>query len=245
MRPLQGYKLNKLDKIEGVSKNNPTWIDNLPTKDTESKSFITNWLNGRGSILTDNIKTFDSIHNPSVPLDYSNERLQSELNRQFSTMNKSSIGVNNSMANNEYGKYDKEKFSISVNSKLKNEDLFDRTIVHERTHSLKPYPQRAAIGKLIDQSRFIQSDDSNDKYMDDPDEIYSRLMTFRKANNLKPDQVVTKEDIKSWRSLLKKDQLDRYPTNFLLQLFNTIAQNKLMENTIGINPKNSFINLLT
>lgn len=113
---------------------------------------------------------------------------------------------------------------------------------HENTHALAY--RDAVYGPSTAQSRRI-ADRMNtgeslmegveyDDYIDDANEIYSRLMEFRRENNLDPKKKYTKDDIKSFREKYKNKNddndsygvIDRYNDDFLLFLLNDIAYNK-------------------
>jgi len=206
--------------------NAPLNKETLASSDNKTKQFLAYWLSKREKPLVANIRTFDALHSPKdAPLDYSSQRFQIELGRQLDAMNKAGIAISNKLPNHLRGEFDKGKGVISLNERL-NPDLIDKTIVHERSHSLKPYPQEAAIKKLMEDHRVYPSEDEQGKYLDQPGEIYSRMMMFRQANGLKPEQEVTKDDLKQWKGGLFKDELSRYPTKFLLDLFNLIALNQ-------------------
>lgn len=120
-------------------------------------------------------------------------------------------------------------------------------ILHELTHSLnnwlgrnKTYntkPQTEAIKALGEPQ--LRKGQQPLQYTDNPDEIYSRLMQLRYKNNVKPNQIITNEDLKEWRkknndgilhhtgSKLKYDNdiLERYTDEYILKLLNGIASN--------------------
>lgn len=98
------------------------------------------------------------------------------------------------------------------------------TVVHERTHALYAYPQQQAVDYYLQTNPNIDQD----RYLDDPSEVYSRLMEFRYNNKLKPNQKVTKENLNQWRknkSIKDKHLLNRYTDESLLHLFNDVALN--------------------
>lgn len=69
-----------------------------------------------------------------------------------------------------------------------------------------------------------------DKYLDDPDEVYSRLMQIRYLNNLDPRHVYTLDEIKKMRkdgllTLPDSQGLERYSDKFIQHLFNDVAYN--------------------
>lgn len=74
----------------------------------------------------------------------------------------------------------------------------------------------------------------NDKYLDDSNEVYSRLMQFRYDNKLNPNKKVSKQDLNYWRSkhVNGRDLLNRYPDDILLKLFNNVANNTTKNNSL-------------
>ena len=113
---------------------------------------------------------------------------------------------------------------------------------HENTHTLAyrdPVygPSTAQSRRIADRMNTKESlieGVEYDDYMDDANEIYSRLMEFRRENNLDPKKKYTKDDIKSFREKYKNKNddndsygvIDRYNDDFLLFLLNDIAYNK-------------------
>ena len=121
-----------------------------------------------------------------------------------------------------------------------------RTLFHEKIHILSHANNEAAYsgsnpliqdyhessplmriyGYTHDNEYLLPTYKKND-YLDDKGEIYSRLMEFRRANKLLPLDYQDSNKINEWRNsgLLEKFGLDRYDDNFLLYLFNELAQN--------------------
>lgn len=114
--------------------------------------------------------------------------------------------------------------------------------VHERAHAVSyDSPQLRYIQGLQSKQKyrkdknFLQNIwenilyDNNDeyqKYLDQPTEIYSRLMEIRKLNNINPKKVWTLNDIKKLRKNVKdKEIFSEYTDDFILKLFNEVAQN--------------------
>ena len=121
-----------------------------------------------------------------------------------------------------------------------------RTIFHEKVHILSHANNEAAysgdnsllqdkfessplmrIYGYTKDNKYLLPIYKKDDYFDDKGEIYSRLMEFRRANKLLPTDYQDKKKIDEWRNsgLLKIFDLDRYDDNFLLYLFNKLAQN--------------------
>lgn len=131
--------------------------------------------------------------------------------------------------------------------------------IHERAHALfdgpefggsNIKPQLIQIEKLNpvkhqDRSFLTWLDEMNDgwrdyrdfqywpKYYNNPTELYSRLMELRQANNIDPKKIWTKEEIKQLRNnknLKDFNIFERYDDDFILKLFNEIADNGQQNN---------------
>jgi hypothetical protein len=102
--------------------------------------------------------------------------------------------------------------------------------LHEYTHSLNAIPQELEIKKIIP---------TKDKYWDNPSEIYSRLMEFRKTNNISPTRRYSLDEIKVFKNSKKNDKLfDRYTVNQLYMLLNNIAQKDSVPDNFQIGQPN-------
>ena len=72
-----------------------------------------------------------------------------------------------------------------------------------------------------------------DNYLDDSDEIYSRLMQMRYRNKLDPTHKYTIDEVKAMRNdknFKSKYIFDRYTDEFILRLLNDIAKNNIDNN---------------
>lgn len=99
------------------------------------------------------------------------------------------------------------------------------SILHELTHTTqnKYDIQESVVNDILE-----KNNQKNDKYYDNPNEVYSRMMQFRYDNKLKPQDVITKEQIEKWKnddSIIDQDFIGRYSTNTIEDLLNTVAQN--------------------
>ncbi len=105
------------------------------------------------------------------------------------------------------------------------------TPVHENTHAMLNKAAENKIEKIIHNGKGYVDVYDYDPYMDNPVEIYARLNEFRKVLNLKPEQIITEDDINNWKkSNVYKDNwdwlgVDKYNNNQILQLFNDVAYN--------------------
>jgi hypothetical protein len=193
--------------------------------DNKSKDFITSWLSNRKSILLQNIKSYDRTYPDGNIPTYEDSRINNILSSQTNNFNKSPINVVNKLSSGLYGEYDKKNNQISINKNIFNKGdstLLNNTIFHERVNSLRPMPQEVAINELK-QKHSIYNYTEDAEYTNRSGEIYARLMTFRKENNLTPFHVVTPENLKDWKGKLKNADLSQYSSKFLLDLFNTVA----------------------
>lgn len=97
-------------------------------------------------------------------------------------------------------------------------------ILHELTHATqKKYAiQTNAVNNILK-----KNNQKNDKYLDNPDEVYSRMMQFRYNNSLKPEDTISREQIEQWKkdeSLNDQEFIKRYSTTTLEDLLNGVAQ---------------------
>lgn len=83
------------------------------------------------------------------------------------------------------------------------------TAIHEWTHSSLPDAQEKVIKKYQDNFGDTVYDNKTivpDKYLDNPQEIYARLMQLKYSINADPNHKFTKEEIQN----IKKEHLDHY-----------------------------------
>ena len=205
-------------------------ILNQNTKDTQN--FVQNWFYKQGNELNNQLNKLNSVQtysngikelpniDPTSPLLSNGLYSESDgmyLGRQadgsFQTAN---------------GLYRPDLHQIYINP-LRNRDSQASTIIHERTHSLGlTNPQVQAINKF-QQKEFLREGQQGNKYNDTPWEIYARLMQFRHDNNIDPTKVWKAEEIQQLRDNIQGDSendiLQRYNDEFILHLFNDVAQN--------------------
>ena len=102
----------------------------------------------------------------------------------------------------------------------------DRSVIlHELSHSTqdKYGIQSSKIDDIL--KRHQKENHNYDKYYDNPDEVYSRMNQFRYDNNIKPEDIITEEQIEQWKdSSIDNQFINRYSTNTLLDLLNSVAQ---------------------
>ena len=116
------------------------------------------------------------------------------------------------------------------------EDKVDpTTIVHERTHLHGPRAAKTAvygIGRRASRRYWGRAlNVERDRYLDSEEEIYSRLNALRYNLKLDPKKVWTIDEIRALTKDKRYDKneldLDRYTDEFLLHLFNEVADNNI------------------
>ena len=97
-----------------------------------------------------------------------------------------------------------------------NKDATDQhsTETHEQAHASKAIPQEQKVAEIIQGS----------SYLNDPVEVYARLMQLREANNIDPNQVWDKKQLKEFKkNAIDYNILNRYSDEQILRLFNEVA----------------------
>lgn len=167
--------------------------------------------------------------------DYLKSDLGNLISEKYSRDFKKPISVKDALSYESY--LSKGAFSPFTNSILINDGYKDKdnTILHEKTHSLRAIPQYDKINKII-----IPGNSEKklkvpyDSYLDNSGEIYSRLMEFRKSNNLNPLKTYKKLDIQKLKQSGKDfDILNRYTDEQVEQLLNNVASSKKNNKTIA------------
>ena len=101
----------------------------------------------------------------------------------------------------------------------------DRSVIlHELSHSTqnKYSIQSSKIDSIL--KKYVKENNKYDTYYDNPDEVYSRMNQFRYDNNIKPEDIITKDQIEQWKdSSIDNEFINRYSTNTLLDLLNSVA----------------------
>lgn len=101
--------------------------------------------------------------------------------------------------------------------------------VHETTHAIQGTDQYNKINEILKQNKYKQSN----IYLDDAEEINSRLMEFRLQNNIDPTHKFTPKEIQKlrkqhnpwYKTKDKYNLFNRYNDNIILQLLNNVAEN--------------------
>ena len=133
--------------------------------------------------------------------------------------------------NNSYGLNDPEFRQIIYTQDPYN-GILKRTLIHERSHAIPWF-----IKDRVRDKRLLNDGVDYDKYLDNINEIYSRLNEFRFKNNLDPRKTYTEDDIIKWREsgALKNFDLDRYDNDSVYNLINNVASDNVADNL----PKNA------
>lgn len=92
---------------------------------------------------------------------------------------------------------------------------YDSQLLHEQSHASKAVPQETKISTIVP---------TEDEYLDDPSEIYSRLNQLRQYYKLDPNKIYQKSDIKKLKGP-GFDILNRYDDKTILRLLNEVANN--------------------
>ena len=139
-----------------------------------------------------------------------NDALQYSRNLRQRILNTTEGGVQGSVL----GEYNPKAKTIYANP-----EGGESTLLHEQTHASQATPQENKISEILG-----TSNTSGTYYYDRPTEVYSRLMQFRQANNLDPNEIITKDKLKEFKkSATDFDLLFRYKDKELLDLFNNVA----------------------
>lgn len=128
--------------------------------------------------------------------------------------------------NNSYGLNDPEFRQIIYTQDPYN-GILKRTLIHERSHAIPWF-----IKDRVRDNHLLNDGVDYDKYLDNINEIYSRLNEFRFKNNLDPRKTYTEDDIIRWREsgALKNFDLDRYDNDSIYNLINNVASNNVADN---------------
>lgn len=195
-----------------------------------TKEWIINWYKGRIPQIASNIKNSD----------YNINQLNNQFNNLLSFTWYKSPKLLPKYVKNQLTKHNFDNDWVNGMTIPKYKLLyFNNPIlpgnsiqIHEGTHSQIPLIQASLIPENVSLKNGVVYDD----YYDDPEEVYSRLMEFRYANNLDPSKKYTIEQIRkmkdygdggsSWPEGKRPlDLLDRYDDKSLLWLINELAYN--------------------
>lgn len=120
------------------------------------------------------------------------------------------------------GYYDWAKKEIVLNDGyVENRDA----LLHEYTHALKLHRPKDIIDNITNGAYVFNRGKELNDYYTDSEEVYPRLMEFRKANKLDPEKVYGIPDVRQWRRTGKDtDFLNTYTEDdVILDLINNVA----------------------
>lgn len=192
----------------------------------EGKQWLEDWYKSRKGLVKQNVKQVLPIPLPVTESLVFNA-LKRNLDLTSAKINPSKVPDN---ASGVYYPFGRRIFLTNGSTS---------TAIHEWTHSSLPDAQEKVIKKYQDNFGDTIYDNKTiapDEYLDNPQEIYARLMQLRHSINADPNHKFTKEEIQN----IKKEHLDhytlinrlkgsdnllnRYSDDFLLYLFNNVAQ---------------------
>lgn len=234
--------------------------EDVNVKNLEGKAFIENWLNNRRDQFKNNYKlkgflSRDLSESSDKAFNKQLDNLRTVKTYDLSSqedindyIDNSKIvdnyinfrGLENNTENRTKGANDKKWGKQGVYFQATHEVVIndkkdpEGTRIHEYSHSLNAQDQRRAISKSI--NRKTQGDNYN-SYLDNTDEIYSRLMELRYNNKLDPNKTYKSKDL---RGNVKDSKIfDRYTDEQIDYLLNEVASNENYKdmNTLKNKPK--------
>lgn len=152
-------------------------------KGADTKQWVDSWLSQRKDKLRNNAIDSGIFALPGI--------LRNPYFQQIKSLNKYTF-KEASLPKGVTGVTDHKKKTIIVSDGKKD------TEVHEWTHATRPYEQIAKVKEIID-TWGLKPGIIKDDYLDNPSEIYSRLMEFRYNNNLDPNHEYTLEEVQELR----------------------------------------------
>lgn len=173
----------------------------------EGKQWLEDWYKSRKGLVKQNVKQVLPIPLPVTESLVFNA-LKRNLDLTRAKINPSKVPDN---ASGVYYPFGRRIFLT---------DGSTSTAIHEWTHSSLPDAQEKVIKKYQDNFGDTVYDNKTivpDEYLDNPQEIYARLMQLRYSINADPNHKFTKEEN-------TYNVLNRYSDDFLLHLFNNVAQ---------------------
>lgn len=179
----------------------------------EGKQWLEDWYKSRKGLVKQNVKQVLPIPLPVTESLVFNA-LKRNLDLTRAKINPSKVPDN---ASGVYYPFGRRIFLT---------DGSTSTAIHEWTHSSLPDAQEKVIKKYQDNFGDTIYDNKTiapDEYLDNPQEIYARLMQLRHSINADPNHKFTKEEIQNNKENTY-NLLNRYSDDFLLYLFNNVAQ---------------------
>lgn len=99
-------------------------------------------------------------------------------------------------------------------------------LLHELNHVVNIFNSSIfdQVNKVLEGKQIIDRGQKVNNYLTTPSEVQSRLMEFRKLNNLDPTKVYGIPDVREWRRTGKDaDLLNTFDDDTVLELINTVA----------------------
>lgn len=99
-------------------------------------------------------------------------------------------------------------------------------LLHELNHVVNKFNSSIfdQVNKVLEGKQIIDRGQEVNNYLTTPSEVQSRLMEFRKLNNLDPTKVYGIPDVREWRRTGKDaDLLNTFDDDTVLELINTVA----------------------
>lgn len=162
----------------------------------EGKQWLEDWYKSRKGLVKQNVKQVLPIPLPVTESLVFNA-LKRNLDLTSAKINPSKVPDN---ASGVYYPFGRRIFLTNGSTS---------TAIHEWTHSSLPDAQEKVIKKYQDNFGDTVYDNKTiapDEYLDNPQEIYARLMQLRYSINADPNHKFTKEEIQN----IKKEHLDHY-----------------------------------
>lgn len=216
--------------------------------------WMRNWYQNRIPELTQNMDYYFGLQ-PAIDEEDAQNRMTAVNERVQQALDKTSTVpiFHGPLDPDIKGFYDSEDDSI-----LLNYGTTDDVLLHEKTHALSDYlgnkwsengimyrnsPVWEAIGRPTDNDLYEAPGwkMDPDEYLDEPNEIYSRLMQIRFLNNLDPNHQYTIDEIEQLRregklTLPSSDGIERYTNEYIQHLLNDVALNNAPNNTLQDTP---------
>lgn len=178
-------------------------------KGADTKQWVDSWLSQRKDKLKNNAIDTGILALPGI--------LRNPYFRQMKSLNKYTFKEGD-LPKDITGITGHKEKTITVSDGKKD------TEVHEWTHATKPYEQIAKVKEIID-TWGLKPGIIKDDYLDNPSEIYSRLMEFRYNNNLDPNHEYTLKEVQELR---KKN----HSGDYLIRTKNQYYQSNINNPTI-------------
>lgn len=210
----RGY-FNVPSNFKYVGRNNKvhTWSEGRAAIGTGQSSWLDNWNKAR-------LKT--GRFNDQLGLDPNLGKTNLELQKQNRDTTQfifnPDVKVQKVDNRTAFGYYDPNKHTGWLGSTATSTQ--PTLFIHETSHASRAVPQYQKISNIIDSKTY------SDPYLDDPNEVYSRLNELRYTYKLDPTKEYDDKEIERLKRKSKNgfDILNRYDTSTLKQLINDVAQ---------------------